>query len=102
MKFHIEIDCTPEEARRLFGLPDMEPLHDAYLDRVRELIGGGVTPDMVEKMVKNWMPMGEAGFDMLQSLFGSFGANAPRTMPSDAPMSKEKPSATEPGKGRRS
>ncbi|WP_033074383.1 DUF6489 family protein [Sphingopyxis sp. MWB1] len=101
MKFHIEIDCTPEEARRLFGLPDMEPLHDAYLDRARELIQGGVTPDMVEKMMKNWMPMGEAGFDMLQSLFGGFkgdGRSAfggPSRADEDAPDGKS-------DKGRRS
>ena len=38
MKFNIEIDCTPQEARQLFGLPDLEPLHDVYLDRVKELM----------------------------------------------------------------
>src|SRR3546814_2548753 len=26
MKFNIESDCTPEEARRLFGLPDLEQI----------------------------------------------------------------------------
>ncbi len=25
MKFNIEIDCTPEEARQLFGLPNLQP-----------------------------------------------------------------------------
>lgn len=79
MKFHIEVECTPEEARRLFGLPDMEPLHDAYLDKARELMAGGVTPDTIEKMVKNWMPMGEAGLDLVQSLFGGIAGQAHRT-----------------------
>ena len=51
MKFNIEIDCTPEEARRLFGLPDLEPLHDIYLDRVKELMAKGITPDLVQSMV---------------------------------------------------
>ena len=51
MKFHIEIDCTPEEARRLFGLPDLEPLHDIYLDRVKELMAKGITPDMVQSLL---------------------------------------------------
>ena len=73
MKFHIEIDCTPEEARRLFGLPDLEPLHDIYLDRVKELMAKGITPDMVQSMVKTWVPMGESGLGLVQSLLDQFG-----------------------------
>src|SRR3546814_12345563 len=73
MKFNIEIDCTPEEARRLFGLPDLEPLHDIYLDRVKELMAKGITPDMVQSMVKTWVPMGESGLGLVQSLLGQIG-----------------------------
>ena len=73
MKFNIEIDCTPEEARRLVGLPDLEPLHDIYLSRVKELMAKGITPDMVQLMVKTWVPMGESGLGLVQSLLGQFG-----------------------------
>lgn len=73
MKFNIEIDCTPEEARRLVGLPDLEPLHDIYLSRVKELMAKGITPDMVQSMVKSWVPMGESGLGLIQSLLGQFG-----------------------------
>ncbi len=73
MKVNIEIDCTPEEARRLFGLPDLEPLHDIYLSRVKELMAKGITPDMVQAMVKGWVPMGESGLGLVQSLLGQFG-----------------------------
>lgn len=73
MKFNIEVDCTPEEARRLFGLPDLEPLHDIYLSRVKELMAKGITPEMVQGMVKSWVPMGESGLGLVQSLLGQFG-----------------------------
>ena len=73
MKFNIEIDCTPEEARRLVGLPDLEPLHDIYLSRVKELMAKGITPDMVQSMVKSWVPMSESGLGLIQSLLGQFG-----------------------------
>ena len=73
MKFNIEIDCTPEEARRLVGLPDLEPLHDIYLSRVKELMAKGITPDMVETMVKSWVPMGESGLGLIQSMMSQFG-----------------------------
>ena len=29
MKINVEVDCTPEEARRAMGLPDLTPIHDA-------------------------------------------------------------------------
>ncbi len=73
MKFNIEIDCTPEEARRLVGLPDLEPLHEIYLSRVKELMAKGITPDMVQTMVKSWVPMGEGGLGLIQSLMSQFG-----------------------------
>ena len=73
MKFNIEIDCTPEEARRLVGLPDLEPVHDIYLSRVKELMANGITPDMVQQMVKTWVPMGGGGLELIQSLLGQFG-----------------------------
>ena len=73
MKFNIEVDCTPEEARRLFGLPDLEPLHDIYLSRVKDLMAKGITPEMVQGMVKSWVPMGESGLGLVQSLLGQFG-----------------------------
>lgn len=73
MKINVEVDCTPEEARRLFGLPDLTPLHAIYLSRVEKLMDKGITPDLVESMVKNWVPMGEAGLGLVQSLLGQFG-----------------------------
>jgi hypothetical protein len=91
MKFNIEIDCTPEEARRLVGLPDVTPLHDIYLDRVKELMSKGITPDMVEAMVKNWVPMGESGLNMLQSMFGQFGGGLMRGARKPDDNADEKP-----------
>ena len=29
MKFNIEVDTTPEEVRRLMGLPDLSEVHEA-------------------------------------------------------------------------
>ena len=41
MKINVEVDCTPEEARRALGLPDVTMLHDIYLDRAAELMRSG-------------------------------------------------------------
>jgi hypothetical protein len=35
MKITIEVDCTPEEARRFFGLSDAVPVQQAIMDYAR-------------------------------------------------------------------
>ncbi|MFP6777685.1 MAG: DUF6489 family protein, partial [Alphaproteobacteria bacterium] len=34
MKVTIDIDCTPEEARRFLGLPDLDKAHQATLEAI--------------------------------------------------------------------
>ena len=36
MKVTVDIDCTPAEARAFFGLPDVQPLQAAVMDRLQE------------------------------------------------------------------
>jgi hypothetical protein len=72
MKFHIEIDCTPEEVRRFMGLPDLAPLHESYQNQMKDMMGKGITPDMVETMVKSWSPLGQNGLDLLRSVMAPF------------------------------
>jgi Family of unknown function (DUF6489) len=68
MKVNVEIDCTPEEARRLMGLPDMAPVHDAMLAQLKDTMKNGVSPDMMMSMLKSWSPMGESGMKLWQGL----------------------------------
>lgn len=74
MKIKVTIDCTPVEARALLGLPDVTPLHDIYLDKVKSLVEDGVTPELVSGLVKSWATMGDAGVAMAQQLFGQIGS----------------------------
>lgn len=69
MKINLDIDCTPEEARRFFGLPDLGPLHDSYLDQMKTAISKGVTPEMVEAMIRNWSSLGGAGMGVWRQMF---------------------------------
>ncbi len=70
MKLEIEIDLTPEEARTLLGLPDLQPLHDIYLNRMKTFVEKGVTPEMMGDMVKSWSSFGGAGMGLIQQLLG--------------------------------
>lgn len=69
MKINVEIDCTPEEARKVMGLPDLSPLHDVYLAQMRETMQNGISPELIERMVKSWSPMGEAGMSLWRQMF---------------------------------
>ena len=74
MKITMDIECSPEEARRLMGLPDMGPIHDIYLDKLKETMSQGLTPETMDRMIKTWTPMGEVGMNawrqMIEQLSG--------------------------------
>lgn len=68
MKVNVQIDCTPEEARAFFGLPDLAPIHDAYVDRMKTMMTDGVSPADFEKMTKSWMPGMADSFEQWRQL----------------------------------
>lgn len=68
MKITFDVDCTPEEARRFLGLPDLTPVHQAYVERMQRAVAEGVTPDMVADMIKTWGPMNEAGLGLWRQM----------------------------------
>jgi Family of unknown function (DUF6489) len=68
MKITVDVDCTPEEARRFMGLPDLAPVHEAYVSKMVDTVQNGVSPDMLTGMLKNWAPMGDAGIKLWQSM----------------------------------
>ncbi|MFM9827696.1 MAG: DUF6489 family protein [Sphingomonas sp.] len=77
MKINVDVECTPEEARRLMGLPDLTPVHEKYLTLLTESIDGKVHPEMIEALMKSWAPMGEAGMTFWRQLFdGSTAAKS--------------------------
>lgn len=75
MKISFDIDCTPQEARAFFGLPDLQPLHDVYLDRMKLAMTDGITPADWEKLMRTWAPGIAGGFEQWQKLFMA-GMNA--------------------------
>ena len=77
MKINVEVDCTPEEARRAVGLPDLTPLHDRYVALMMETMSGKPSPEMVESLMKSWAPMGEAGLVFWRRLFDSSASAKP-------------------------
>ena len=78
MKISFDIDCTPEEARRFFGLPDLATVHELYLEQMKKAIAAslspaslspdGLSPDGIEALMRSWSPMGEAGMGLWRQM----------------------------------
>jgi Family of unknown function (DUF6489) len=58
MKVKIDIDCTPEEARTFFGLPDLGPLQQEMLKAMQERMMSAMGAMDPEAIMKAWMPGG--------------------------------------------
>jgi len=42
MKIKVEFDITPQELRESLGLPDVQPLHDEVMKKIRDKVIEGV------------------------------------------------------------
>ncbi len=71
MKVHIEIDCTPEEARQFMGLPDVEQANAIYVDAIAKAMKGVSSADQLEQYAAQLAPMGQMGMKMFQNFMES-------------------------------
>lgn len=58
MKVHLEVDMTPEEARRFMGLPDVSKLQDEMVAEMKRRVKAAMDTSDPEAMMKAWMPLG--------------------------------------------
>ena len=71
MKFNIEIDCTPEEAREFFGLPNVEKFNNMMMGQVQEQFASQINSMDAETLMKTWMPAGQKVMENFQEQFFS-------------------------------
>lgn len=71
MKLNAELDCTPEEARRFLGLPDVSKANEAYVDAVMKAMQGVGSLDQLQAMTKQFAPMGEFGMKLFSQFMDS-------------------------------
>jgi hypothetical protein len=80
MKMTIEVDCSPEEARRFLGLPDVSALNDHLVNEMQKRIDANMAMVSPDELVKNWMSFGAGAQEHFRKLMevGMAGA-APKT-----------------------
>ena len=68
MKINIELEMTPEEARRLMGLPDVSGLQAEMLEQMKARMKAAMDHSDPEAMLRAWMPLGAQGFEQFQKV----------------------------------
>ena len=72
MKVKFDIDLTPEEARKLMGLPDLEPMQKAVMEQIQEKIMHEVdNVTNVEHLYSRFFPFGLQSIEQMQKFFNS-------------------------------
>ena len=74
MKINVEVECTPEEARRFMGLPDVDKANKVYVDAVAKAMSGVSNTEQLQEYAKNLAPMGQFGLKMFQNFMESGNA----------------------------
>ena len=54
MKVIVTVDCTPLEAREFFGLPDVQPMQAAMMEKVQAKMMANIDQFTPEAMMRNW------------------------------------------------
>jgi Family of unknown function (DUF6489) len=76
MKVKLDIECTPEEARTFFGLPDVKPLQQTMMKEIESRMMQGLAAMDPNEMMKTWMPATMQGFENMQRFWSQMAASA--------------------------
>ena len=69
MKITVDIDCTPIEARRFLGLPDVEEMQKVLMDKLQERMLATLASSDPDMLLKTWLPAGLQGLEQWQKMF---------------------------------
>lgn len=85
MKVNIEFDCSPEEARRFMGLPDVEKANEVYVDAIAKAMQGVSSAEQLQDYAKQLAPMGQIGLKLFQNFMESGNAFTEGAKEKDGP-----------------
>ncbi len=82
MKFNVTVECTPEEARRFIGLPDVTPLNEAMVREMTNRMEQNVALMSPETMMRSWMAIGGQAQEAMMGLMTSAASGAMKSLKS--------------------
>ena len=94
MKVKFDIECTPEEARKFMGLPDVVPMQEALMAQMQDQLADNIRQLDAETLMKNWIPMSLENWGEMQKTFWSqmgMGGTGFAMNPAPEPEEEESP-----------
>jgi hypothetical protein len=85
MKFTVNVECSPEEARRFMGLPDVTPINEALVTEMGKRMEANLKLMSGENLMSSWMSVGTQAQDAFVKMMTSGVAAA------TSAASREKP-----------
>jgi len=73
MNVKIDIDMSPEELRRLLGLPDVEPIQHEMMEKLRKHMVEGIDEYDPIKLLQPYLTGTLASWDLVQKLISIAG-----------------------------
>ncbi|MBV9248369.1 MAG: hypothetical protein JO320_18850 [Alphaproteobacteria bacterium] len=74
MRISVNIDCTPDEARAFFGLPDVKPMQDSVMARMQERMLSATGAMSPEGVMKTWLQAIPQNPEQMREMFMRFFA----------------------------
>ena len=71
MKFTVNVECSPEEARRFMGLPDVTPINEKLVEEMGKRMEANLKMMSGENLMSSWMSVGTQAQDAFVKLMTS-------------------------------
>ena len=78
MKFTVNVECSPEEARRFIGLPDVTPMNEMLVREMTKRAEQNIELMSPDTMMRSWMAIGGQAQDAFLKLMTSAASGATR------------------------
>jgi hypothetical protein len=83
MKFRVEAECTPIEARAFLGLPDVTPLNEQLVSEMSNRFRENASLLKPDELMKSWMSFGGQAQEQFMKMMtaataGGLGGSARR------------------------
>jgi hypothetical protein len=86
MKVEFEIECTPEEARKFLGLPDVIPLQEALMKQLQQRMSENIRQLDPEQLAKTWVPLTMQNWTEMQKSFWAQMQSGAMKWPAASPL----------------
>lgn len=74
MKISIDVDLSPQEARELFGWPDLSQLHESTLAAMQQQLAKGDSEALMA-LLQPYIKGSQQAFSLYQTFFDNLAAN---------------------------